>query len=90
MEFYRNNTIHTLMRHLALLFKIPKLIILYKVLGWPTAALDEEQSVYNAFRCAVTSFDRVFKQILDDYYEHGYIAKREIMTYPTAWLPWKS
>lgn len=75
MEFYRNNTIHTLMRHLALLFKIPKLIILYKVLGWPTAALDEEQSVYNAFRCAVTSFDRVFKQILDDYYEHGYIAK---------------
>lgn len=75
IEFYRNNTIHTLMRHLALLLKIPKLIVLYKVLGWPSAAMDEEQSVYNSFRNAVTSFDRVFKQILDDYYEHGYIAK---------------
>lgn len=75
IEFYKNNTIHTLMRHLALLLKIPKLIILYKVLGWPSSAIDEEQSVYNSFRLAVTSFDKVFKQILDNYYEHGYIAK---------------
>lgn len=75
IEFYRNSSIHTLMRHLALLLKVPKLIILYKVLGWPSAAMDEDQSIYNSFRLAVTSFDKVFKQILDDYYEHGYVAK---------------
>lgn len=71
--YIANGTLHSLMRHVAISLHVPKLIILYKIFGWPVGT-GRFKSSYAAFRHASLSFDEVFNDIIDDYYANGYQA----------------
>lgn len=69
------NTIHSLMRHVAYQLSLTKLIVPYKVLGWPAAR--DHENIYEAFKQAVLNFDGILGPVIDAYYADGYTLRAD-------------